>query len=110
MPTGQRVQEIAGLHKDQWDSVERIIDCSRTKNNKPHAVPVPSFAAELLDSIKPNKHGWLFPSAKDPSKPVSHGTLYAFMWRQRERSVIPVVTNRDLRQLCPEFNRRRALV
>jgi hypothetical protein len=43
-------------------------------------------------------HGWFFPSAIDPTKPVSHGTLYSFMWRQREREVIPVVTNRDLRR------------
>jgi integrase len=34
----------------------------------------------------------------DPSKPVSHGTLYSFMWSQRDREVIPVVTNRDLRR------------
>jgi integrase len=98
MLTGQRVQEIARLHRDQWDSAERILDWSKTKNSKPHAAPVPSLAAELLDSIKPNEHGWLFPSAMDPAKPVSHGTLYAFMWRQRERAVIPVVTNRDLRR------------
>lgn len=98
MLTGQRVEEIARLHKDQWDSAERILDWSKTKNSRPHAVPMPSLAAELLDSIKPNEHGWLFPSAMDPSKPVSHTTLYAFMWRQRERGVIPVVTNRDLRR------------
>jgi integrase len=42
--------------------------------------------------------GWFFPSAKDPSKPVSAATLYSFMWRQRDRGVIPVVTNRDLRR------------
>src|SRR6185436_10628178 len=28
----------------------------------------------------------------------SAGTLYAFMWRQRGRGVIPYVTNRDLRR------------
>ena len=98
MLTGQRVQEIARLHVDQWDSAERIIDWSKTKNGKPHAIPVPSLAAELIDSIKPNKHGWFFPSAMDPTQPVSHGTLYSFMWRQRERDVIPMVTNRDLRR------------
>ena len=27
-----------------------------------------------------------------------HGTLYSFMWRQRDRDVIPFVTNRDLRR------------
>lgn len=98
MLTGQRVEEIARLHEDSWDAAERIIDWSKTKNDMPHAIPVPSLAAELIKSIKPNKHGWFFPSATDPSRPVSHGTLYSFMWRQRDRGVIPVVTNRDLRR------------
>jgi hypothetical protein len=59
---------------------------------------VPTIAAELIESITPNAHGWFFPSATDPSKPVSHGSLYSFMWRQRDREVIPYVTNRDLRR------------
>ena len=98
MLTGQRVQEIASLHKDQWDAGAQLLDWSTTKNRKPHTIPVPGLAAELLGSIAPNKHGWFFPSAKDPEKPVTHGTLYAFMWRQRETGVIPSVTNRDLRR------------
>jgi len=98
MLTGQRVEEIARLHVDQWDARERIIDWTKTKNLQPHAVPVPSLAAELIESITPNEYGWFFPSAKDPSKPVSHGTLYSFTWRQRERGVIPHATNRDLRR------------
>lgn len=98
MLTGQRVEEIARLHVDQWDAAEQIVDWSKTKNGRPHAIPVPSLAAKLIDSIKPNDFGWFFPSAMDPSKPVSAGTLYSFMWRQREREVIPVVTNRDLRR------------
>ncbi len=98
MLTGRRVEEIARLHVDQWDAKERIIDWSRTKNGTPHAIPVPALATELIESIKPNEYGWFFPSAMDPAKPVSHGTLYAFMWRQRQRDVIPFVTNRDLRR------------
>lgn len=98
MLTGQRVDEIARLHADQWDAKERILDWSKTKNGKPHAIPVPDIAAELLDAIKPNAYGWLFPSAMDPARPVSHQTLYSFIWRQREREVIPIVTNRDLRR------------
>jgi integrase len=98
MLTGQRVEEIARLHVDQWDAQEGIIDWSKTKNGKPHAIPVPTLAAELIESIKPNKYGWFFPSAMAPEKPVSAGTLYSFMWRQREREAIPVVTNRDLRR------------
>jgi len=98
MLTGQRVEEIARLHVDNWDAEERIIDWSKTKNGAPHAIPVPPVAAELIESIKPNGYGWFFPSAMDPMRPVSHGTLYSFMWRQRDRGVIPVVTNRDLRR------------
>lgn len=98
MLTGQRVEEIARLHVDNWDAAEKIIDWSKTKNGAPHAIPVPPVAAELIESIKPNAHGWYFPSATDPKRPVSHGTLYSFMWRQRDRGVIPVVTNRDLRR------------
>lgn len=98
MLTGQRVEELARLHVDQWDATERIIDWSKTKNLQPHAVPLPSLAAELIESIKPNEHGWYFPSAKDPAQPVSHGTLYSFTWRQRDRGVIPFATNRDLRR------------
>jgi integrase len=92
------VEEIARLNVDQYDRKERILDWSKTKNSKPHAIPLPSLAAELLESIKPNEYGWFFPSAMDSSRPVAHGTLYAFMWRQRERGVIPYVTNRDLRR------------
>jgi integrase len=98
MLTGQRVEEIARLHVDNWDADEKIIDWSKTKNGAPHAIPVPPTAAELIESIKPNEYGWFFPSATDPKRPVSHGTLYSFMWRQRDRGVIPVVTNRDLRR------------
>ncbi|MGA0599186.1 tyrosine-type recombinase/integrase [Caulobacter sp. KR2-114] len=98
MLAGQRVEEIASLHESQWDSAERIIDWSKTKNEKPHAIPVPDIVAELLDSITPNEFGWFFPSAKDPSRPVTPGTLYSFIWRQRGTGVIPHVTNRDLRR------------
>src|SRR5580704_397721 len=66
MLTGQRVEEIAALHVDQWDAKERIIDWSKTKNGLPHAIPVPELAAKLIESIVPNEHGWFFPAAKDP--------------------------------------------
>ena len=98
MLTGQRVEEIARLHGDQWDAAEKIIDWSKTKNDQPHAVPVPALAIELIESITPNEYGWYFPSANDPSRPVGHGSLYSFVWRQRDRGVIPYATNRDLRR------------
>jgi len=98
MLTGQRVEEIASLHVDQWNAREQILDWGQTKNGRPHAIPLPSLAVELLGTVKPSRQGWLFPSFHDYSTPVKHQTLYCFMWRQRERDVIPLVTNRDLRR------------
>ena len=98
MTCGQRVEEIAHLHVSQYDRAEKMIAWDKTKNGKAHAIPLPELAVELLDSIVPNEHGWMFPSMKDPSKPVSHSTLYSFLWRQRDRGVVPVVTNRDMRR------------
>lgn len=98
MLTGQRVQEICTLHKDQYDAEEGVIDWAKTKNGRPHAIPLPSLAKELLDGITPNEHGWFFPGQKDPTKSVQHQTLYSFLWRQRDRGVIPHITNRDMRR------------
>jgi integrase len=98
MLTGQRVEEITQLHVDQWDAKERIIDWPKTKNGRPHAIPVPDLAAELIEAIKPNEHGWFFPSPMNPRHPVSHGTLCAFMRRKRDRGLIPDAHNRDLRR------------
>lgn len=98
MLTGQRVQEIASLHVSQWDAKDQLLDWHKTKNESQHALPVPSLAAELMASIKPNQYGWFFPSMFNPKESVTHGTLYSFLWRQRGRGVIPHVTNRDLRR------------
>jgi integrase len=98
MLTGQRVEEIARLHVDQWDAEEEIIDWSKTTSMRPHAIPVLSLAAKLIKQIKPNQRGWFFPSSKDPTKPVSHTSLYSFIWRQQGRGVVLIVTNRDLRR------------
>lgn len=98
MLTGQRVQEICTLHVDQYDREERLLDWSRTKNGKPHTIPLPQMAVDLLESLTPSKEGWFFPKMTDASKPVEHGTVYSFLWRQRDRGVVPLVTNRDLRR------------
>lgn len=98
MLTGQRVQEIASLHADQYDRKEQMLFWPTTKNGRSHSIPLPDIAVELLEKCPPNKHGWIFPSMLDPTKSVSHGSLYSFTWRQRGRGVIPFATNRDLRR------------
>src|SRR5262249_14789384 len=68
MLTGQRVEEIAALHVDQWDAKERIIDWSKTKNGKPHAIPVSPIAAELIESIVAERIRLVLPIRKGSFK------------------------------------------
>ncbi len=73
---GQRVENIATLHVDQWKVAEWIIDWSTTKSMRAHAILLPSLAARFLEQIKPNQHGWFFPSAEVPSRSISHNMRY----------------------------------
>lgn len=98
MLTGQRVREITTLRAGQWNSAERTLDWPKTKNGRPHCVPVCQLAADLLDSLKPSADGWLFPSASDPAKPVTEESLYCTLWRTRSRKVLPAFALRDLRR------------
>ena len=74
------------------------IDWSKTKNGKPHADPG-ALVGRRVDRVdQAERERPVFSVGDGSSGPVSHGTLYSFMWRQRDREVIPVVTNRDLRR------------
>ena len=68
-----RVEEMAQLHVDQPDADGRILDWSKTKNGKPHSLPVPDLAADLPASIEPNEHGWFSRrrrTRRGPSQPA----------------------------------------
>lgn len=98
MLTGQRVEEIAKLRAENYSKKEGIIDWGKTKNGQPHAIPLPATAVAIMDSLKPNKHGWYFPAYVDPSKHVGINTLYNVTWRVRDEDEIPHFTNRDMRR------------
>ncbi len=68
MLTGQRVEEMAQLHVDQWDADGRILDWSKTKNGKPHSLPVLDLAADLLESIKAKRTRLVFPVGDGPDE------------------------------------------
>lgn len=96
--TGQRVEEICALTADQYSKDEKILTWMATKNGKPHTIPLPALAVDLIERIKPNKYGLLFPSKKHPSKPISYRNMLSFLGRAQERGVIPDFTTRDLRR------------
>ena len=51
MLTGQRVEEIARLHVDQWDAKERIIDWSKTILRRPEIPEWPLQPSPLGEGI-----------------------------------------------------------
>ena len=50
--------------------------------------------------------GWFFPSATDPTKPVSHGTLYLTDVLTR---IVNGHPNRDIEQLLPWAYKKQEL-
>ncbi|QIG49447.1 tyrosine-type recombinase/integrase [Nordella sp. HKS 07] len=87
--TGQRPGEVCGVRHDELDleNATWIIPAARTKNRKPHLVPLSGLAVELLrQAIELGKRGdYLFPSrprssgsGKPHEKPVeSHALSHA---------------------------------
>ena len=86
MLTGQRVEEIAALHVDQWDAEgadHRLVEDqerqaardSRSENCR---------RTDRVDQCRTSTAG-SSRRQRTRHKPVSAGTLYSFMWRQRER-------------------------
>lgn len=63
--TGQRAGEIRGLHADQWDG--EMLYWAKTKNGRPHAIPVVPRVAEILGQQRP---GLLFPKRGRPTTPM----------------------------------------
>lgn len=96
--SGQRVEEICQLRADQYNSEEKLLTWTATKNGRPHTIPLPPLAVDLIESIKPNKHGLYFPSMKYPSKPLTYRNMLSFLGRAQERGVIPLFTTRDIRR------------
>jgi integrase len=75
------------LRLAQWPEfdLERavwIIPASRMKMRRPHRMPLPSQARELLVTLRLiSKGNFLFPGVRSPSRPISDGTLNAALRR-----------------------------
>lgn len=98
MACGQRVNEILPVSTATYDRAEQIIDWSKTKNGKQHAMPVPRQAADIFRGLHPSPAGYYFPS---PQKVGEHlGTAAA--WAQVETYIretgADTFTPRDLRR------------
>jgi len=97
--TGQRFIEIARLRPEMIDWNEGTIYWGKTKvQNKPHLLPLPAVALDLLRSVEPNQHGWYFPSLEDPKKHLMNKTASYLVKRYLEQSKAKKFLCRDLRR------------
>lgn len=100
---GVRITEIVRSRKEWWKMTDgRLwLHLPKTKNNQPHALPVPlsavrihSFAEELSDHASP----YLFPSPTDPSKPQSLSSISQAVRRWCDANEFEPFQPRDLRR------------
>lgn len=98
MATGQRITEILRVSAAALDPVENLIDWSKTKNGKPHTLPLPPQAVAIFAALTPNRHGLFFPSATDPEQPSTLSATDHLLARYFEETSAEPFTARDLRR------------
>jgi integrase len=97
--TGQRVSEILVLSDPAYDRQEAMLDWLKTKNGLPHAVPLSTRAAAILDDRPVNSHGLYFPHLHDPREEASVAGIEKHVRRfLKDHPTIPHFTPRDLRR------------
>ncbi len=98
MVTGQRVQEVLRVRDVDYDKKELMLYWAKTKNGRPHSIPLPSIAVGILDNIKPTPAGWLFPHRFDKTRHAISTTPNKICELYSEETGEKRFTPRDLRR------------
>jgi integrase len=75
LPACLRVEEILRVTTTVYEKPRAMLYWEKTKNGRPHSIPLPPQAVVLLDGIPLNRHGVYFPHERDPSLPTSGSSL-----------------------------------
>jgi len=82
-----------------YDRREKIVDWSKTKNDMPHAIPLPPQAVAALERMVPGPTGLFFPSKKNPRKhPTDNAIEKVVKAFLKQHPGVPHFTPRDLRR------------
>lgn len=102
---GQRVEEVLGMRWDEVDFEKKLweLKSGRTKNGRPHVVPLSNLAIELIKSMKPLANGeFVFPNSRGPERhyhPDSLGkAVRRFCEGSENNDGFPAFTPRDIRR------------
>jgi integrase len=60
--TGQRVEEVLRININNIDEQEMTWELKETKAGRPHVVPLPNIAKQIIDDLKPDADGYLLPT------------------------------------------------
>jgi integrase len=101
--TLQRRSEIAGMRLDELDLPNRqwLIPGQRTKNHRSHLVPLSDLALDLINRALMERlvdSPFVFPSPRNPGKPIEAPTLSRAFGRLREATGLQDARPHDLRR------------
>jgi integrase len=96
--TGQRISEILRVSDKVWKSNDQMLDWGKTKNGKPHNVPVPEQGVDILNGLVVNRQGLYFPRRDDPTKPMADPIAPLVRRYLEEHPAVVKFTARDLRR------------
>ena len=75
-----------------------MLTWDKTKNGRPHSLPLPHQAVALFDELAPNGHGLYFPRRGHPDQAAGHDAMRHLVDDFLEVHPIPKFNARDLRR------------
>jgi integrase len=96
--TGQRPSEILRLGGASFDPAAGVISWPKTKNRRPHCIPLPRQARAILEWLEPNETGLYFAAQKTRSKPAASCCFEPIVERYLAETGAAKFVTRDLRR------------
>ena len=102
--TGQRRAEVAHMSQQELNLSEKIwsLPKERTKNKRPHDVPLSDLAIDLIQEAVPHagNSDYIFSSPVNRSKPIDQKALTRAWSRARKQLGLDGVVLHDFRRTC----------
>lgn len=96
--TGQRACEILRLKRENYDPQEQLLTWKTTKNGRPHCIPLPNQAIEILEVMAVDGHGHYFPARHLKSENARSSAISRLVRRYIRETGAEPFEARDLRR------------
>jgi len=95
---GQRTEEILRMSEKLYMKGDQMMYWDKTKNGRPHAVPLPRQAVDILSEMEGNEHGLYFPRFLYPEKPQGYHAVTYVINEYLEATGAAHFSARDIRR------------